>query len=346
MTANPKTLEADLARIPHKLWSIFLPQLRQFGAHTVPMPFGVAAHLNGTAASGWFWACAIDDDCLVTTMHLVTRRPFVLHEAPDVDYYVLGMLSSVDTGLVNTMRRERRDAGSNTFDGAFLPSLERNALAFSMRRGPREFEMPADSLHDSCNICMLPSFLERVGFLLGDAAPRLTPAFEQGTNLNKSNRLLKIMHAIDPTGSTRAGAALHYRALVLDALAEMASHLRESEQRYPQAQLRADEHIADSVSAALLASLADPPSLNELAERLYLGRTRLCQRFREETGMSIGEHLSRLRLAEAKRRLERSDETVADIARALGYAHASSFSTMFLRHEGMGPAAWRAAHRR
>lgn len=346
MTTNPKTLEADLARIPHKLWSIFLPQLRQFGAHTVPMPFGVAAHLNGTAASGWFWACAIDDDCLVTTMHLVTRRPFVLREAPDVDYYVLGMLSSVDTGLVNTMRRERRDAGSNTFDGAFLPSLERNALAFSMRRGPREFEMPAGSLHDSCNICMLPSFLERVGVLLGDAAPCLTPAFEQGTNLNKSNRLLKIMHAIDPTGATRAGAALHYRALVLDALAEMASHLHESERGYSQEQLRADEHIADTVSAALLASLADPPSLNELAERLYLGRTRLCQRFREETGMSIGEHLSRLRLAEAKRRLERSDEAIADIAHALGYAHASSFSTMFLRHEGMGPAAWRAAHRR
>ena len=346
MTANSEALEKELAHIPHKLWSIFLPQLRQFGAHMVPVPFGIAAHLDGAAASGWFWACAIDDDCLVTTMHLVTRRPFVLREVPDVDYYVLGMLSSADTGLVNTMRRERQGADNELFDGTFLPSLERNVLAFSMRRGPREFEMPAGSLHDSCNICMLPSFLERVGTLLGDAASRLAPAFVQGTSLNKSERLLKVMHAIDPTGATRAGAALHYRALVLDALAEMASHLHESERGYSQAQLRSDEHIADTVSAALLASLADPPSLDELAERLYLGRTRLCQRFKEETGMSIGEHLSRLRLAEAKRRLERSDEAIADIAHALGYAHASSFSTMFLRHEGMGPAAWRAAHRR
>ena len=108
--------------------------------------------------------------------------------------------------------------------------------------------------------------------------------------------------------------------------------------------LKADERIEPAVSAALLASLADPPSLDELAERLYLGRTQLCKRFHRETGKSVGAYLAELRVDEAKRRLERGSEPIGEIAHALGYTHASSFSTMFQRHVGISPNLWRATH--
>ena len=338
-------IRAQLAGIPARLHSIFLPQLQQLGAQVFPVPYGVAARLDSAVATGWFWAFAVDDDCLVTTMHLVAHRSFTLHEEPAMDYRVLGLLSRVDTGLVNAMRREHAATKpDDPFEGGFSATLPQNALAFSMRRGPREFTMEAESLHDSCNICMLPMFLVRMCELLGESRPSLVEAFDKGIALNETPRLLQTLHAIDPTEAMRAGAPLHYRALVLEALAEMSSSLAERERDPSAIDLRHNKRIADAVSSALLASLADPPTLDELSGRLYLGRTQLCQRFRDETGTSIGEYLARLRLEEAKRRLSRGSESIAAIAHGLGYAHTSSFSAMFARHEGMGPSAWRKKH--
>lgn len=342
MMGGSKDIQMPLGDIPAGLHSIFLPQLRQFDAQSIPVPFGVAASLDNAMATGWFWAYSVDEDCLVTTMHLVAHRSFVLHEEPQMDYRVLGLLSSFDTGLVNDMRHMRTAASpGNPFEKGFSATLPRNALAFSMVQGPREFEMAAGSLHDSCNICMLPSFLARVTSLLGKDPPDLMDAFDRGISLNDSPRLLQTMHDIDPTGATRAGAPLHYRALVLEALAEMASCLRESKATSSPVRLWSGGSIADAVNAALIESLADPPSLDELAESLYLSRTRLCQRFRDETGTSVGARLAQLRIDEAKRRLKQNDQSIAAIAHAVGYTHTSSFSSMFTQHEGMSPSDWR-----
>lgn len=343
----PAEMQEQLEAVPEGLWSIFLPQLLQLGAHTFPVPCGVAARLDGAVATGWFWAIAIDDDCLVTTMHMATRRAFVLHEQPAMDYLVLGLLSNSDADLINDMREAQGAPGGQAepFFGEFTPTLARNVLAFPMVHGDRYFEMPAGSLHDSCNICMLPSFVERMRETLGPAAPDLAAAMSAGLELNECERLRATMHAIDPTAASRAGAALHYRALVYEALAELASSLRESGRGGERLDLNGSRDVADAVNAALLASLAHPPTLDELADRLFMGKTRLCQAFRAETGVSIGERATELRVSEAKRRLTHGGESIAEIARSLGFAHPSSFTTMFSREVGMSPSAWRAGQR-
>ena len=163
----------------------------------------------------------------------------------------------------------------------------------------------------------------------------------RGVDLSASTRLRQALLEIGPAEASRAGAPLHYQAQVIEALAEMVSYLHEGKDTRKRVDLKAHERVSDTVRKALLSSLASPPSIDELSERLYLGRTRLCQRFRDETGMSIGEMLTQLRVSEAKRRLEQSDESVGEIARALGFAHTSSFTTMFTRQAGMSPSAWR-----
>ena len=192
---------------------------------------------------------------------------------------------------------------------------------------------------------MLPSFVERMRETLGPAAPDLAAAMSAGLELNECERLRATMHAIDPTAASRAGAALHYRALVYEALAELASSLRESGRGGERLDLNGSRDVADAVNAALLASLAHPPTLDELADRLFMGKTRLCQAFRAETGVSIGERATELRVSEAKRRLTHGGESIAEIARSLGFAHPSSFTAMFSREVGMSPSAWRAGQR-
>ena len=58
MIEGTSAWDARLASIPAQLHSIFLPQLQQFDAQPIDIPFGLAARIDDAVASGWFWACA------------------------------------------------------------------------------------------------------------------------------------------------------------------------------------------------------------------------------------------------------------------------------------------------
>jgi AraC-like DNA-binding protein len=58
-----------------------------------------------------------------------------------------------------------------------------------------------------------------------------------------------------------------------------------------------------------------------------------------------GHFLSRVRLAEAERRLRETDEPVTAIALDVGFVSPQHFSTHFRRARGLSPSAWRARQR-
>lgn len=103
--------------------------------------------------------------------------------------------------------------------------------------------------------------------------------------------------------------------------------------------------IAAEVDAVLKNSLANPPTLAELAQRFYISRTKLCCDFREITGKSVGERLLELRLEEAKTLLTTTNQSIGQISHAVGYRFQSSFATAFSREIGRTPQQWRASHR-
>ena len=58
-------------------------------------------------------------------------------------------------------------------------------------------------------------------------------------------------------------------------------------------------------------------------------------------GISPLDYVTQLRMAEACRRLMSSDETVAEVAKAVGYADPYYFSRLFRRRIGIPPGAYR-----
>lgn len=70
-------------------------------------------------------------------------------------------------------------------------------------------------------------------------------------------------------------------------------------------------------------------STEELAERLGLNRTYLCKRFKEETGQSVADYITDLRLNEAKRLLATSKKPLGEIAESLGFSSQSHFQNVF-----------------
>lgn len=93
-----------------------------------------------------------------------------------------------------------------------------------------------------------------------------------------------------------------------------------------------DERLNDMLSV---------PTLTELGEICGLSARQLTRAFRASRGCSIGDHITRCRLEQAKRLLGSDDDSIKAIAHALGFASPSNFSYAFRRATGLTPRQFR-----
>lgn len=100
------------------------------------------------------------------------------------------------------------------------------------------------------------------------------------------------------------------------------------------------------VSAAIRAMHAEPArrwTLDDLAARAGLSRSLFAQRFRERVGETPISYLTRWRMALAGERLASGAGSLAQVARALGYASENAFNTAFKRVMGCPPRRYARA---
>jgi AraC-like DNA-binding protein len=90
-------------------------------------------------------------------------------------------------------------------------------------------------------------------------------------------------------------------------------------------------------------NLEFPPSMRELARQVKLGPTRFHALFRETIGLTPLDYVVRLRLAEACRALAETDENITDMALRLGFPSSQYFATVFKKHNGVSPTAFRTS---
>lgn len=103
-------------------------------------------------------------------------------------------------------------------------------------------------------------------------------------------------------------------------------------------------HTARSVLKAqlfLAQNFANPPSLEELGAEVGLSRSALCTGFRQLLGRSVYEYIRDLRMQQALALLRESDESIIQIAYAVGYHRPSSFAVAVQRHFGATPSELR-----
>ncbi|MEH0981403.1 AraC family transcriptional regulator [Micromonospora sp. CPCC 205556] len=103
--------------------------------------------------------------------------------------------------------------------------------------------------------------------------------------------------------------------------------------------------LADPTVAAALREMharpAHPWTVAKLAQVVAVSRSTLASRFKEAVGKGPLEYLTEWRIELAADRLRRGDETVATIARAVGYSSESALSVAFKRSTGRSPGAYR-----
>lgn len=90
-------------------------------------------------------------------------------------------------------------------------------------------------------------------------------------------------------------------------------------------------------------SVAGP--VDEMIKRSRLAERTFKRRFTAATGLAPIAYVQRLRIEDAKRRLERTDAPVDDISWRVGYEDPAFFRRLFKRTTGMAPGAYRKRFR-
>ena len=91
----------------------------------------------------------------------------------------------------------------------------------------------------------------------------------------------------------------------------------------------------------LESSLAEPPTLAEIAQPLKLHPTSFCRAFKQSTGLTPHRYSLLCRVNRAKEMMRDSDRTLTMIAFDCGFSSSAQFSVVFKRIEGIPPRSFR-----
>ena len=85
-------------------------------------------------------------------------------------------------------------------------------------------------------------------------------------------------------------------------------------------------------------------NLDDIVSGVFLSKDYFRQIFKRITGTSITSYIQELRIAEACRLLETTDDSSAQIARASGFNDIKFFYQTFKKSTGLTPAEYRKKH--
>ena len=216
-----------------------------------------------------------------------------------------------------------RPAGSS-------PVLATPNLAMLYNPGQEYERRLIDTRGDSCIYMVLHTplleSLEREGCATRDGALLTTHAPVDRTSYLQQHVIARHL------------AGGHCDALFVE---ETALQLLRSVLRREAARATRDAHraLAEAAKEVLVATMAEPLSLQELAARLAVSPFHLARVFRRETGYSLHAYRIHLRLRQALVRLPESRGNLTGLALELGFASHSHFTDSFRRAFGVAPSA-------
>lgn len=82
-------------------------------------------------------------------------------------------------------------------------------------------------------------------------------------------------------------------------------------------------------------------SIEKIAEEVFLSPTYMCFFYKQETGVTVVEYLTKVRMEKAKDMLRDPSIKFYEISNRLGYMNPSYFSKLFKKYSGVTPSAYR-----
>ena len=319
--------------IPRELAALFEPQVEQLGVRLERRGGIWAGEARGSVATGSMWLCAPAPHCLVLCHDVTPLEDMPLFEGslgPYACACTMGddaVVCSRDCGL------PIRFVGAG--GGARRPHDE---VATFVERGPRSLSsrLLAGHVYRSRSVICLPDFFDELDRSYPGEFSGLFSAFDGSWSPEAKEAIRYALGNIPASPPLGPGGSLGLLSTVTSLMASLAADGRGVDK---------DEGALVSHARKLLSAAVEeggaPPSVDELARKLYVSRSRLCDAFKRETGQSVGAYARRLRLERACRLLVAGDLTVAEVADLLGYPSPSAFCHAFSDFTGKPPRVWR-----
>lgn len=177
--------------------------------------------------------------------------------------------------------------------------------------------------------------------LLLDLLPDVVHLRAADSGTERISRLVDL--AVDEAVSDLPGTALILERLAEVMLVEALRSHTPTLGRQPRGLLGGlgDPQIAAALKS-MHADVRHAWTVAELAAAARLSRSVFAERFTERVGTTPISYLLAWRMALAREALARGDQTIAEVARAVGYGSASAFSIAFHRFVGSPPSRYAA----
>lgn len=102
-----------------------------------------------------------------------------------------------------------------------------------------------------------------------------------------------------------------------------------------------NSRLAKDIMRYILRNISKKMTISEIADELNVNRSYLCEKFKTETGTTIGDFIISAKIDEAKRMLTLTRLSIAQISDYLAFSSQSYFQTVFKRVEGHTPKDYR-----
>lgn len=103
-------------------------------------------------------------------------------------------------------------------------------------------------------------------------------------------------------------------------------------------------NVIERIKAVIEARFHENLTISDVAKEVYLTTTYVCLIFKQETGYTINDYLTKMRMEAATAMLKDPGRKLHDICYAIGYSEPSYFSKMFKKYTGLSPSEYRNMH--
>lgn len=159
-----------------------------------------------------------------------------------------------------------------------------------------------------------------------------------------SNRLLLELHINDrelEKRETELWSRIHKQETIRDVRLLLEEHLLEVCERIQDKRSGKARNIIDRIRAVMDQRYAENLTVADVAASVYLSSTYVSLLFKQETGETVYEYLTKVRIERAKELLGDPQYKFYEVCEAVGYSDPSHFSKIFKKYTGFTPSSFR-----
>lgn len=136
--------------------------------------------------------------------------------------------------------------------------------------------------------------------------------------------------------------ALYQTESIFDLQKKMSEILVNIARRFSYKYTYKNKKIVDDIMRYIEKKYMDDLNINKIAESVYLSPNYISVIFKQMTGTTIIDYLTKIRMENAKILLKETDFRILEISEMIGFQDASYFSKAFKKHTGIHPQKYRA----